>query len=646
MSLPAPSLDERRFQDIVDEAKRLIPRYCPEWTDHNVSDPGVALIELFAWMTEMIIYRLNQVPDVLYTRFLELMGIRLFPAVPAKADVTFWLAGPQPEPVLIPAGARVGTVRTEFEDSIGFATENELRIVQPELTACLTAAADGRYEDHWDDLRIPGEEVVCFPTSRPGDAIYFGFEKGLSGNVLRLDVDASTPKGRGIRPDDPPWAWDAWDGSDWARVKVYQDETGGFNTAGAIMLMLPPRHEVLALGPTRACWVRCVMRPGSDESPTYEESPRIRDLEVTGLGGTATAHHAEAVPTETVGRSDGTPGQVFHLRRSPVLPRREGETVRVATQDGASTWAEVDSFARSGPEDLHFRWDGAAGVIEFGPEVRYPDGRRAQYGAIPPIGAEIQVTGYRVGGGVRGNVGAGTISVMKSSIPFIGRVENLEAARGGVEAEDVANARIRGPLSLRTGERAVTADDFTRIALESTPLVARARCLPPIEPGGPVRLLTVPRLDVAPEHLVLDDLILDEGLLNIMAPYVDERRILTTTVELIPPSYQGITVVARVRGAPGGNPEIVRDAALDALFRYINPLVGGPEGEGWPFDRELNVGEVFALLSGIEGVVGVEDVRIFLADLRTGQRSKDWKQRVGLPEDALFASFQHQVQVR
>src|SRR2546430_2442631 len=62
MSLPAPNLDDRRFQDIVDEAKRRITRYCPEWTDHNVSDPGVALIELFAWMTEMILYRVNQVP--------------------------------------------------------------------------------------------------------------------------------------------------------------------------------------------------------------------------------------------------------------------------------------------------------------------------------------------------------------------------------------------------------------------------------------------------------------------------------------------------------------------------------------------------------------------------------------------------------
>jgi predicted phage baseplate assembly protein len=70
MSLPAPNLDDRRFQDLVDDAKRLVQQRCPEWTDHNVSDPGVTLIELFAWMTDQLVYRLNRVPDRVYVKFL------------------------------------------------------------------------------------------------------------------------------------------------------------------------------------------------------------------------------------------------------------------------------------------------------------------------------------------------------------------------------------------------------------------------------------------------------------------------------------------------------------------------------------------------------------------------------------------------
>ena len=77
MSLNAPILDDRRFQDIVNEAKKRIPQYCEEWTDHNVSDPGVTLIELFAWMTDMMLYRMNQMPRRHYIKFLDMLGITL-----------------------------------------------------------------------------------------------------------------------------------------------------------------------------------------------------------------------------------------------------------------------------------------------------------------------------------------------------------------------------------------------------------------------------------------------------------------------------------------------------------------------------------------------------------------------------------------
>src|ERR1700761_6881237 len=121
MPLSAPDLDDRKFQDIVDEAKRLIPRYCPEWTNHNVSDPGVALIELFAWMSEMVLFRLNQVPDRLYVHFLNLVGIEPFPPSVAQADLTFWLSAVQSESVRVPAGLQVATAIQQILDQPGAA---------------------------------------------------------------------------------------------------------------------------------------------------------------------------------------------------------------------------------------------------------------------------------------------------------------------------------------------------------------------------------------------------------------------------------------------------------------------------------------------------------------------------------------------
>ena len=75
MSLPEPILDDLRFQkDLVDEARRRVAHYCPEWTEYNVSDPGITLIELFAWMTEMMVYRVNKVPEKVHVKFMELLG--------------------------------------------------------------------------------------------------------------------------------------------------------------------------------------------------------------------------------------------------------------------------------------------------------------------------------------------------------------------------------------------------------------------------------------------------------------------------------------------------------------------------------------------------------------------------------------------
>ena len=113
MSLPQLELDDRRFQDLVNEARTRVARACPEWTEHNVSDPGITLIELFAWMTDMLVYRMNRIPDKLHVALLELLGVRLRPPVPAATDLRLRLAAAAAEPLPIPAwDTEAGTLRT------------------------------------------------------------------------------------------------------------------------------------------------------------------------------------------------------------------------------------------------------------------------------------------------------------------------------------------------------------------------------------------------------------------------------------------------------------------------------------------------------------------------------------------------------
>ena len=127
--LPAPNLDDRTFQSLVDDARRLVHRRCPEWSDHNISDPGITLIETFAMMVDQLIYRLNRVPDRNYIKFLELLGLELRPTGAAQGEVTFWLSAPQPQTITVRAETEVSTDRTDVEDPIIFSTTEKLDII-------------------------------------------------------------------------------------------------------------------------------------------------------------------------------------------------------------------------------------------------------------------------------------------------------------------------------------------------------------------------------------------------------------------------------------------------------------------------------------------------------------------------------------
>ena len=110
MTLPQVNLDDRRFQELVNEARQRISQACPEWTEHNVSDPGITLIEQFAWIADMLLYRLNRIPDKLHVALLDLLDIRLHGPTSARTELRFRLAAPPERPLEIPAAStEVGT---------------------------------------------------------------------------------------------------------------------------------------------------------------------------------------------------------------------------------------------------------------------------------------------------------------------------------------------------------------------------------------------------------------------------------------------------------------------------------------------------------------------------------------------------------
>jgi predicted phage baseplate assembly protein len=262
----------------------------------------------------------------------------------------------------------------------------------------------------------------------------------------------------------------------------------------------------------------------------------------------------------------------------------------------------------------------------------------------------VRLSAYRVGGGRRGNVARGRIRVLKTSVPYIARVENRHPAVGGMDGETLDNVRVRGPLELRASGRAVTSDDFEELAREMAPDAARVRCLPAgttAADAGGIRLLVVPR--VTPDELgrlAYEDLAHPpEDLLRRVAGDLDARRLVGTRLVVEPPVYRGVTVVARIRALPGAVAGEVRDRALALLYGYLSPLDGGPELTGWPFGRAVQAFDLSGVLARAPGVAEVEELLLFPADPASGRRDAPVS-RIDIAEHGLVHSYQHQVRVQ
>ncbi len=670
MALSAPDLDDRRFQDIVDQVKLLIPQYCPEWTDHNVSDPGVAMIELFAWMTDMLLYRVNQVPDKMYIKFLDLIGVHLAPPRAARAPITFYLSAPQPVDVVIPTETEVATVRTETSTAITFSTEADLTLRPAVVTSAYTRRTGFRGSEGWTshdlwELGLPGKRIALFPQKpAPGDGFYVALERDHSQHVLALVLGCESAGGAGVNPRNPPLEWQIWRGgaSPWVRCEVEYDGTGGFNYSGEIILHLPGMTVREAVNDggfqlPRSYWLRCVITEPQGDQGAYRVSPEVERMQVESRGGTVEARQATSVYDELLGVSDGNPGQSFSLLHRPILAldsQKDYLTVETPAGD-AERWEEVADFADSNEGDRHFCLDTLSGAITLGPSLLQPDGSVYRFGAVPPKGSVLRFHRYQYGGGVAGNLPKGTLRVLKTAVPYVTQVINRQPALGGQNAQTLDDAKLRAPQSLRTRNRAVTADDYEFLAAQ-VPGVARALCFAPgAQPGdatepqpGQVFVVVLPQVDAVEGRIPPERLTPSADVHVEVMSTLDRRRVLGVFVDVRHPQYVWVNVDATIRVRPGHHVALRTDVqrqATQALYRYLNPFVGGPYGTGWPFGRDVHLSELYGVLQQIPAVEFVENVRMSISDPDGGIEPTDAGARLTVARDAIVCSNQHQVVV-
>ncbi len=417
----------------------------------------------------------------------------------------------------------------------------------------------------------------------------------------------------------PRLVWQYWNGTGWTDLKV-QDGSENFIRTGLLEWLAPADFAARTEFGQSRYWLRVRWDSGA-----YRLPPRLSRL----LFNTTPAIQAITVHNEILGSSDGSENQPFRATRAPLLAGQQlevrepelpsaeeqavleqavGEGAISVVRDAAGRpleiwvrWQQVSDFYGSRPRDRHYVLNALSGEIRFG------SGRN---GLIPPIGAgNIRLAYYRTGGGLVGNRPANTIVQLKTTVPYVDKVTNPEPAEGGAEAESLDSLLARAPHALRHRHRAVSLEDYEDVALLASPAVARAKCVPlydlindpdtkNVQPGT-VSLMVVPRTTEPKPVPSLE-------LLDEVSRYLDERRIPTADLVIVGPDYVRVDVTAEIalvslEGASGVEREVAQ-----TLARFLHPLTGGLDQNGWDFGREPYLSDLYALL---EAVAGVDHIR-------------------------------------
>jgi hypothetical protein len=569
--LPVPSLDDRRYSDLVEAALRLRDRYCPEWTSTEAGDPGVALIEIFAYLVDQLVYRLNQVPDRLYSEFLNLVGVQRRSASVATARVDFMLDAPG-QTVRIPAGTPVSTVAGDA-GPVEFVTV-EQAVARPVALRWVVDADETEGGKATSTVRTRATE---------GSWVEVVLGEGGPNSLVRLELD--------VEPAGAQLEWQCSSPGGWTDIEaesVPADRPAVLVDTGPDWAPDGDRHKLR---------VRPVLASPAKKATEFA----ITVHDALGAGVSIDVQHASLVPGEELGVGTGRPRQRLRTRRTPVLP--DLHRVRVA----GSEWKAVDSLVGSLAGDRHYELDRDTG------EVRFGDGT---HGAIPPEDAEITVD-YLTGGGTAGNVAAGAIVVLREAIAHVARVHNRWPATGGMDAEPVEDVRMRAPALLHSGWRAVSAADFERLARHASQRVARATCR--AEPGV-ARVVVIPYPEGVGDDENFASMLPGDPVFDEVVEFLDERRAVGVRLVVEPPDYQGVRVVATLTREDDDEPtEVVHERAAAAIRTYLHPVRGGRDGQGWPFGRPVVAGELFGVLLDVPGVALVDEVYLYPWDPVTDQ---------------------------
>ena len=643
-----PNLDDQSYDDIMETTRRRVMQYFPEWSNFNPSDPGVTILELFAWLKEMQQYHLNRITNSGILSCLRLLGLSPEKAAPARVTAMLRKKGDyslaEGFPYVTDDGLVFETILPVSSDGVS-------------VSAIWTDTGDGLAQLSGS---VYNQGLVLEPfgaSESEGSCLYIGFT-GPTLPELKLYFEiyddypvARSPFGEDIEPSrDVEWAY----GPEFDTVIDVVDMTRGFSVSGEVRIGTDSKWAASQPAPEmqELFWLRARL-----ESSGAEESPKIRRFfkdfsgliqretfscvkalwlehsaltltDYLGVNGEHIVFSAgqggwKIVPDVTVERAQdfaristgGADGSIFRVVsvkpgfnalmstetnlpgiRLDILTDGFFEELSLMIEDGGIwyDWVYIEELHTAGPYDKVFTIDMESGSVIFGDNVN---------GACPPAGRDnILLSVCRVTKGAQGNILPHTLDGQGQGegVPI---PDNISSAVGGRDPETLGQCISRVSQLLSPGGRLVTAGDYEKAAAKTPGTrILKVRALEGYDTktGGtniPARVSVVIQPYSAREKPLPD-----ARMIKRVSRHLERGRLLGSRVEVAAPEYIPVSVRVDVIAAENSGAE---GDIIKRLNRFLSPTEGSG-GIGEP----VRLPDVTAEVSKCPGVVRVVSVML------------------------------------
>lgn len=669
MSIPRYRLDDRNFDDLVKDLVARIPSHTPEWTNPQDGDPGRTLIDLFAWLGDTLLYRVNLLPERQRLEFLRLLNIPMRPARPASGLVILEVSDKKSvksvyvprytrlkgsvdfetteEITVLPVSGKVyvkrrptedegdviETIREELEKVYNFEMDSSAQYVTTPLFSDLTAddsgfdvVKDTIDRSLWIALLAPDEDddlkARILQSFDPDDSGSKVIRIGIEPSVKIPEFDQYVQQAVTMKD---LWKWEMpssrQDSDDLAHTIPYlpldirEDGTDGFVKRGIVQLELPVSEQIAL--PENSVDENIYAGTGNHPPRIDDESIAKRLVTWIRLRPKQTC---ESLMLDWAGINAVSIDQLKTIQ-NVLLATASGAPDLTISLPGGSV--EESSFSLQVEEkDIGYKnWQALplhmAGrndtVFELDSEagtVTFGDGLR---GAVPESGARIKIERMRYGGGKKGNMDPGNLTGI--SHPGLTVVQAIPTL-GGVDAETLDAAEKRVPEVLKHCNRAVTEDDYKQIASETPGIeLGRVEVLPKFKPQqrlpdivGVISVMVLPKSAYRRPANPRPD----RNILARVHQYLDERRPIGVELYVIGAEYVPVGVGVSVTIRDGYAKQEVLLNVKSALYDFLWPLSpGGHLQTGWPLGRLVDNQELAVIVARVSGVLTVEGVTLF-----------------------------------